>query len=291
MVYEHRNYLPVALVCLCLAYSVVVPMANNPRLRIGYPIGGMLAILCLLLFVRVQNWSDELRLASSNLANHPDSSRSNYFYANALLHKYRQSEELGLSDVERADSLLLSRHYFERMYQTNNRDLAALVLLYYLDSRYYPQMQEQIDWLAEIDELLESRVIQASDWNALELLFTLFSEEADATDSSRVTDLLDKLDRRYPDSAKVLRYRYLYLSAMGDDPSQLVALLERSEKHASANPWYYRSLIHEMSRVPDVPGMYRHARLWLLNDWNRYHLHELKALFAASEVSPEAKSD
>ena len=94
-----------------------------------------MAILCLLLFVRVQTWSDELMLSRINLAQHPKSSRSNYFYANALLRHYRRSEERGLSDRERNESLLLSRHYFERMYQTNERDVAALVMLFYLDGQ------------------------------------------------------------------------------------------------------------------------------------------------------------
>lgn len=291
MVYEHRNYLPGTLVCLCLAYSIIVPISNSAAISVWYPLAGVLAILCLLLFVRVQNWSDELLLARSNQANHPESSRSNYFYANALLRHYRRSEERGLSDSARAESMLLSRHYFERMYQSNERDVAALVLLYYLDSVHFTELQEQVDWLAELDKLLESRIMQPSDWNALQMLFGIFSAEADQTDASRVNGLLDKLAKRYPDSVRVLRYRYQYLSAAGADSSQLLPLLERGQEAAPGDAWFYRHLIYEMSRAQDIPGMYRYAGLWLLHDSKRYHLHQVKTLFASAESVPEATGD
>ena len=91
----------------------------------------------------MQTWSDELTLSRVNLAQHPESSRSNYFYANALLRRYRRSEQFGLNEQDKSELLLLSRHYFERMYQTDNRDVAALVMLFYLDTAYFTQLRDQ----------------------------------------------------------------------------------------------------------------------------------------------------
>ena len=124
-------------VCLALAWAVVTAASRSARVNTWYPVFGVLAVLCLSLFIRVQTWSDELTLSRVNLAQHPQSSRSNYFYANALLRHFRQAEQLGLGQREQDESLILSRHYFERMYQTNDRDVASLVMLYYLDSVYF----------------------------------------------------------------------------------------------------------------------------------------------------------
>jgi hypothetical protein len=289
MVYEHRNYLPGTMVCLVLAAAIVIPATGSKNVSVYYPIFGVLAVLGLLLFVRVQYWSDELALSRSNAARHPESSRSNYFYANALLRHYRRGEQRGLSDSERAESLLLSRHYFERMYQTNDRDVAALAMLYYLDSRRFTRLQEQVDWLAALDELLDSRRLQASDWNALAMLFEVFAAESDRTDEATALELLDKLAKRYPESLDVLRYRYNYLSARGGDQAYLLSLLQAGQELAPADPWFYQRLIYEYSLNSDFRNMYRYARLWLENDANRYHLHEIKRLFDAPGL-PEADS-
>jgi hypothetical protein len=281
MVYEHRNYLPGTMVCLVLAAAIVIPATGSKNVSVYYPIFGVVAILGLLLFVRVQYWSGELALSRSNAARHPESSRSNYFYANALLRHYRRSEQRGLTESERAESLLLSRHYFERMYQTNARDVAALAMLYYLDSRHFTRMQEQVDWLAALDDLLDSRRLQPSDWNALAMLFEVFAAESDRTDEATALDLLNKLASRYPGSLDVLRIRYNYLSARGGDQAYLLSLLQSGQELAPADPWFYQRLIYEYSLNPDFRNMYRYARLWLQNDTNRYHLHEIKRLFDA----------
>ena len=291
MVYEHRNYLPGMLVCLLLAWFVVVPVANSSSVSAGYPVAGVLVVLGVLLFLRVQSWSDELLLAQDNLRNHPQSSRSNYFYANALLRHYRRGESRGLDDRERSEALLLSRHYFERMYQTNSRDVAALVMLYYLDSRYFTQMQEQVDWLAKLDQLLDTRTMQPSDWNALEMLFGLFAADVDRVDSSWVAALFDKMEERYPDSVNMLRYRYQYLSASGADRSELLALLQRGLERAPSDAWFSYKMIYEQSRVPDMAQMYQYARLWLLNDPSRYHLLQLKDLFDVPHTLAETNVD
>ena len=291
MVYEHRNYLPGMLICLLLAWFVVVPIANSSKVGVWYPVAGVLAVLAVLSFLRVQSWSDELLLAQSNLANHPQSSRSNYFYANAMLRHYRRGESQGLDEHEQAEALLLSRHYFERMYQTNNRDVAALVMLYYLDNRYFTQMQEQVDWLARLEQLLQTRRMQPSDWNALEMLIGLFAADVDQVDSAVVLALLDQLAERYPDSTDLLRYRYQYLSALGADQSELLVLLQRGLDLAPRNAWFYYQMIYEQSRVPDIAGMYSYARLWLLNDPGRYHLLQLKDLFEVPGNVSETNSD
>ena len=283
MVYEHRNYLPGIFVCLALAWAVVTAASRSARVNTWYPVFGVLAVLCLSLFIRVQTWSDELTLSRVNLAQHPQSSRSNYFYANALLRHFRQAEQLGLGQREQDESLILSRHYFERMYQTNDRDVASLVMLYYLDSVYFTQLQQQVDWLEKLDELLNTRTLQASDWNALTTLFEILADRADETNADRVAGLLDKLSGRYPASPAVLRYRYDYLSARNEEAPQLIPLLQRAQALTPAAFWPYYFLLYEYSREGDSASMYEEARRWLAHDRNRERIGDLKELFGPAD--------
>jgi protein O-mannosyl-transferase len=291
MVYEHRNYLPAMLVCLALSALLVIPATHSSAVSVWYPVAGTVAMLCLLLFSRVGTWSDELTLTRSNALRHPESSRSNYLYANALLRHYRRAEQRGLSQRERSDALLLSRHYFERMYQTNNRDVAALVMLYYLDSRHFTDLQQQVDWLAILEALLETRAMQPSDWNALATLFAALAAEVDRTDEVRVTALLDKLSLRYPESLEVQRYRYQIRSSMAADSDELLGILRRAQEIAPGDAWIYYHLLYEYGRVQDSPAMYHYSRLWLLNDSKRLHLGQLKSLFSQASSAVHGAHD
>ena len=118
MVYEHRNYLPGTMLGLTIAAGLVIPATKSVRVSVWYPVVGVVSVLSLLLFIRVNTWSDELTLSRTNVAQHPASARSNFFYANALLRRYEGRHQLGLSEQEGIDTLVLSRHYFERMYQS-----------------------------------------------------------------------------------------------------------------------------------------------------------------------------
>lgn len=291
MVYEHRNYLPSTLVCLVMAAVIVLPASRNKKLSVWYPVAGAITIVGLLLFIRVHAWSDELTLSRTNLDQHPESSRSNYFYANALLRHYRRADERALSDSEKSESLLLSRHYFERMYQTNNRDVAALVMLFYLDTAYFPQLRDQVDWLAQLEELLATRRLQPSDWNALDVLFELLGEGAHVASEERVMDMLDRLSERYPRTVRVLHYRYQYLLAMNAEPAALTPLLEQAQLLSPRASWIYPALLHEQAREQDVAGMYESARRWLLHDPERYRVNQIKFLFDMTEPVSRASDE
>jgi protein O-mannosyl-transferase len=290
MVYEHRNYLPSTLLCLGLASLIVLPVSRSKKIGMLYPVIGVLSVISLLLYIRAQTWSSEITLSSTNLAQHPESSRSNYFHANALLRQYRRADILDLSERERSDSLLLSRHYFERMYQTNNRDIAALVMLFYLDSQFFTEMQDRVDWLAKLDELLETRKLQASDWNALGTLFDIFAANSDVASDSEIVSLLDKLSSRYGDSDDVLRYQYLYDASRDTASPQLLATLKKAQLLAPESTWIYYYLLYESGRADDVAGLYEYARLWMLHDPGRLWLLQLKRLFLDSDSEAKPSS-
>lgn len=288
MAYEHRNYLPSTLICLLIAAFLVIPASRAAKVSVWYPVLGALVLLCALLFVRVQTWSDEMTLSRVNVVNHPESSRSNYFYANALLRKYRRREQFELTEQEAGETLLLSRHYFERMYQTNERDVAALVMLTYLDSQFFPELRERVDWFQILDDLLTTRTLYPSDWNALDMLVNCLASDSCTESEDRVIALLDKLSQRYPRSVNVTQYRHLYLSSLPGDSYELMPLLQEAQQKAPGTPGVYYPLLTEYARLGDVASMYDYARIWLARDRQRYSLPLLKALFVedSAVVSP-----
>jgi hypothetical protein len=227
----------------------------------------------------VQVWSNEISLFRSDVANHAESSRSNYLYANALLRRYRQADAIGLSSQESKETLGLSRHYFERMYQTNPRDLAALVMLYYLDSGYFSALQQSDNWMSKLETLVETRTLQASDWNSLNTLFDCIIQGPCEVAPERSNQLLNTLDQRYPESDRVLHYRYRQMDFAGATPKELLAILKEAQVLSPSASWVYYYLIYEHGRLNDVAGMYEYARLWLQNDQQRYSIHAIKSLF------------
>jgi len=283
MVYEHRNYLPSILIILALAVALVLPARQSRRVAIRYPVAGVLVVLCALLFVRVQTWSDELSLAHADAVNHPESARSNYFYARALLRRYERRAELGLSEQEAGDTLLLSRHYYERMYQADRRQVGSLVMLYYLDSLFFQELGQQGNWLDELEALLLNKTLQASDWNALNALVDCLESGICDAGRERVLVLLDRLAARYPTSGYVLRQRYRYLAATGAAPGELLPIVQQAQAIAPAASWVYPYILAEQARAGRVADMYESALLWMSNDPRRYSRLSLKSMFVAPE--------
>ncbi len=97
LVFEHRNYLPSVGLAVLAAAGIVQGVTRVKRLRLLTVVGGVLCILLVLSAIRAYTWRDELTLSRFDVINHPESARTNFFYANALFKRFAQSGELGLS--------------------------------------------------------------------------------------------------------------------------------------------------------------------------------------------------
>ncbi len=291
MVYEHRNYLPSTFVCLVMACVVVIPTSRHKTISVSYPIFGVFAVLCLMLFIRVQVWSNELTMSRINLEQHPESARSNFFYANALLRQYEHRQKLALNEKEGSESLLLARHYFERMYQVDQRQVGALAMLYYLDTRFFPELKTQVDWMGKLEDLLSTKNLQASDWNALDMLLQCFEMDVCKVDRERLQGLLDLLENRYPRSERVLQYRYRYLVATDGDDAERLELLQQAQAFAPTTSWIYADLLTELARKQNIAQMYKYTQLWLLHDRARYKLSLIKGMFSEPTRTTEQSND
>lgn len=280
MVYEHRNYLPSLGVVLILAAGFL--WAFNCFTR-STSVAAALSILCILgglLWLRVDVWSVERRLMESNVKNHPASSRSNYFYADALLREFREATRLGAAEKEVKDLVLTSRYYFSRMYETNPRDVAALVMLYSIDSRFFPRLSVEEDWLGKLHALLQTRVLQPSDYNAIDALIDCVTSSACVGEPSSLTGIIETLRLRYPDSLTVLSFEYKLLVHTGAPVSELELLIDQALSKAPGNRFYLYQRLVLQNKKNDFGAMYESARLWLYHDKKRQSVLTLRSLFS-----------
>ena len=140
-------------------------------------------------------------------------------------------------------------------------------------------------------EVLESRALQPSDWNALATLFDIFAARPDLIPEQRVMSLIDKLSMRYPRSVQLIFYRYRYLSAQQAEPSRLLSELDQAQGIAPHVTWVYLAQMREYERTRDLANIYETARIWLRNDPYRYDLHRIKELFVDTETQAQVDRD
>ena len=272
MVYEHRNYLPSIGVCLLLGAGFANLLGRLPSPRRMPALVALLVVFALLLGLRGNTWSDDLTLSRTNLARHPESVRSNYFYGNALLRQYRLRDELGLSEADAKASLAVGRHYMELMHQRDPADLGALVMLYYLDSLFFPELRAQTDWLSAIHVALPGRVLKASDRNALQVLAECMGDGKCATEDEEVERLFAALGRYSLPPTDIDSLRYTYLQARGAPPQKLLAALEAALARSPGQLAYYPYLIARYSDVGDAEGVLRSIGEWMHYDSRRRQL-------------------
>ena len=152
-------------------------------------------------------------------------------------------------------------------------------MLYYLDSLFFPELKQRIDWFEKLQSLIQTKTLQASDWNALGTLLECVESEACEPGHERMTVLLDTLSSRYPSSVRVLQYRYRYLQYLESEPHRGILLMEQARVIAPATPWIYSNLLTYHAARGDLAETYEYARLWLLNDRARYSLLHIKGMF------------
>lgn len=291
MVYEHRNYLPSVAVFMLLA--VVLDRLIEKQQLIRMPLVILLLGVCLstALFLRVHVWAEPIRLSAVNVKNHPGSSRSHYFMAESWLNAYRAAPSNAQDSDEYKSYLVLARHEFELMHDANPRDMAAIVMLYYMDHHFFPELQGYDDWLAVLEELAIDRPLQVSDYHALEALLDCVEAAVCPVSEMRLFRILDDLKRRHPNSTRLelLEYRYLKnkMSPLYLRISLLEMLLDNNPQEATV----YQYLLSEHAESGNITGLYESVMAWMANDPQRLHLGSIQRMFTEpDQVLPARNS-
>jgi protein O-mannosyl-transferase len=292
MVYEHRNYLPSVGVYIALAYLLSLLLEKQRLVR---PLIAMLVIAAMLstsLFLRVHAWAEPIRLSAVNVKNHPESSRSHYFMAESWLHAYRAIKDNGQNSDEAKNYLVLARHEFELMHDANPRDMAAIVMLFYMDHHFFPQLQGYDDWLVVLEQLVLDRPLQISDYHALEGLLDCVEAAICPVSEVRLFGLLNSLKQRYPNSTRLELLEYRYLKSTMAPLSSRIGLLE---KLLEKDPWdalVYQNLLSEHAASGNITGLYESVMAWMAHDPRRLHLGSMRKMFAEpDQVLPTAASN
>ncbi len=279
MVFEHRNYLPGTGFALLASVGLFRCVALHERLRPHVVIGGVLCVLAALLLVRTTAWSDEVSLARFNVINHPQSPRANFFYGNALFKRFLQAEALDLDEEETRALAVAARGYFEKMREMDENSFSALVMLYQLDTLYFPGLGEENDWLDAMMQSAKVRRLQSSDHTALGALVDFSQAPAAAQGRDRVGSLLTLLASRYPGHIDLvsLKQRFVMATTPAQKPT-LLPLLERAQQMNPANPHASTALVQYYGSG-DLANSYEAIREWMRRDHLRRDLPVLRAMF------------
>jgi len=279
MVFEHRNYLPCMGFAVLAALGLFTLAARIERLPLRLLTAGVLGLLVVLLAVRTTAWTDELSLARFNVINHPQSPRANFFYGNALFKRFQQSRELGLDEEEQRALAVTSRRYFDTMRALDGRSFSALVMLYQLDTLYFPGLAQKNDWLGEMASLANTRRLQSSDRTALGALVEFSLSPPAEAGRARVSALLEQLVARYPSRVDIvnLQYRFVMATAPERKPT-LLPMLKALARLNQGNP-QAAALLASYYGTGDLAGTYGALLEWLRRDPMRRHLPVVRALF------------
>lgn len=144
LVFEHRNYLPMAGLLIGVTAVVVKRFHRSDRSRRKLTIAATASVAVFAVFTaaRAQDWSDPLRLAMADVRHHPASARSQYEAGRAIvidgaIHGAREA----------ADSRALP--YFQRATQLDVHSIHGLVAAILIDARHGPVAAADLHELAQ----------------------------------------------------------------------------------------------------------------------------------------------
>ena len=279
LVWEHRNYLPSISICIGLSYFLHKLLFLLSPSRVGVMMVCICLLLSSLLMLRVERWADALTLSRSNLINHPQSVRTQYQYASALIKSYHSETGVNAGDPS---VLLAARIHYERMHQLDPGSFVALVNLLILDQHYFPELRNRVDWFDKLEEASLSRVLSASDFTALGGLLSCLDNSTCTTAASRVDRLFKLLIDRYPDSSRLLNMHYVYLSQHNDTAAAALAVAQRTLAVNPASVQAHVGVIEQYSKNGETGKAIVAVSKLLANDSSRLELQRVIDLLEES---------
>lgn len=279
MVFEHRNYLPSIALCLLLPVVLfqLVERLQRPRFRVV--IASILVTLSVLLLLRVSAWSDEFSLARHNVVNHEHSPRAHFFYGNVLFRQFREAKSGDLDELTERDLAVASRQHFLRAHELDGRELAPLVMLYQIDTVYFPGMPDAPDWLGKLEALVGERRLQSSDRTALGALVNFALSPSGEAERERVMVLFEELQAAYGGNRSVFSLYYKLVRGEGalDKQALLVLLEEQAALHPDRTEIY--ALLVQEHNLQDKAGTFEAIRAWMEHDDPRRELSVIRGVF------------
>lgn len=282
MVYEHRNYLPSAAICLLLAMLLQRCVAGRSKALRRMVLVVAVGLFAVPLFFRASEWSQDFSLARTNVLRHPDSLRSQYFYGNALLRQYRLRDSLALDDTSAMAFVVLGRESFLNMLAIEPDNIPALVMLHYLDSRFFVDLAREERWSERVIAALDGRPLESSDWNALNVLAECLGEATCLSFATADMDaLLARLRAHYDRRSDFLAYEFVYQRAAQVEPEIMLATLQDLLSRQPGALKFYPRLVEQYAARDDLGGIYRTLVEWMRRDTDRRYISQQQSVFGS----------
>lgn len=280
LVFEHRNYLPSIGPLLIVAAALLSLGKLNLSIRLeSIASGACLSWLLLMLIIRCGYWQNETDLSAYQLANHPHSPRSVYYFANVHLKKAENA--LNQDDFRR--EITLATGAYEKLAQLDPQDMVSATTLFYMDARFMGGLKAA-QWLSMLGKRVEKPVLTASDNNSLGLLGDIVVADYASPYRDQIISLYAKANARHPDSPLILyHWAKMTVDYLGDREKG-IALMEQAAVKSPGwpAPRYQLALWH--SELGGNHGIYDQLQKIMAHDRWLLETGKLNVLFSTGQV-------
>lgn len=236
LVFEHRNYLPMSGLILGTACVAVPWLKKRLSERVAIIIALAVVLTCAgLTSIRAVNWGNPLRLALSEVANHPESARNQYAAGRALV-------IAGARGGDRAKGEVAAIPYYVRATELDKDQIhAATELLLMNAARSGPQESEISDLAGRLARVKYSSMLNPF----MDMLVTASNQKLSLKpdDVARlVSATLGNQNVSQNVRARIKNNYGAYLFNIVNDQSGAIQLVKEAASEDPTNPYYEISL-------------------------------------------------
>ncbi len=144
LVFEHRNYLPMAGLLLGIVCAIAPWLASRSPARTAALVAGTMLVIALdgLTAVRAASWGDPFALALTDARNHPNSSRSQYEAGRSIVIAGAMKGERAKADIE-------AELYYARSAALDKNQIPPATELMLIQASRGPVSRSSLDDLSE----------------------------------------------------------------------------------------------------------------------------------------------
>ncbi|EAQ99046.1 hypothetical protein [Congregibacter litoralis] len=245
--YEHRNYLPSAGLLLGFVAVAFSLGKRFERERLTLAIMVLLLGLSLVtLTLRSQIWSSSESIYEHAYRYSPESPRSKFLYAAALLDTSSVDDSGTDAVLLKQARLVEARERLKELAQADVPDIAALALLMRIDSSIFPQLAGREPWAKLMIRALAMTQLQAEDYAALSFLTDCLLDGSCTMSADERASLLDSFHK---DTGKPAFMAGLRARLTGGGPEYVQGIYEKLAEGEAPAPIVYARLIEIYSEA------------------------------------------
>ncbi|WP_439101822.1 hypothetical protein [Congregibacter sp.] len=245
--YEHRNYLPSAGLLLGIVAAAFKLAQRFEKERLTFVVMLLLLGLSLVtLTLRSQIWSSRESIYEHAYRHSPESPRSKFLYAAALLDTSSVDDSGTDAVLLKQARLVEARERLKELARADVPDIAALALLLRIDSSIFPQLAGREPWAELLIQALAKGQLQAEDYAALSFLADCLLDATCTMNAEERASLLDSFseDMGNPSFMAGLRARLT-----GGGPKHVQQIYEKLAEEEPPIAAVYARLIEVYSEV------------------------------------------